>query len=239
MKNKNKSVDTNRNNEFLTIKEKFKYTEKQIEILKTGLNKDTRCLILDGAAGTSKTFLGVLIALKLLNQRKIRNISYIRSLIQSQDGETGFIPGDINEKTESFNVPLIDKLQEFLIKPEITKLFKEEIIKTFPTSMLRGNQLEGCVIVDECQNLLFSSIETALTRMGEHSLIILCGDASGSQNDLGVKTGFKKACQLFSDKESQDNGIFYFKLDPSDIVRSKFVKFIVEKIQKYNSLDKK
>lgn len=216
----------------LIIKEKFKYTPTQLDILKCGTDRNTRCLILDGVPGVSKTYLAILIALRLLKEHKIRNISYIRSLIQAQDGNTGYLSGTLEEKTQYYNIPLFDKLEELLIRPDIERLFKEEIIKTFPTSMLRGYQLNGATILDETQNMLFSSIETVLTRMAEHSLLIVCGDSSGFQNDLGAKSGFKHFCEIFNDLESRDNGIFYFKLDSSQIVRSKFVKFIIEKLQK-------
>jgi len=124
-----------------------------------------------------------------------------------------------------------------LIKPDIDRLIKEERIKTLPTSMLRGIQMNNSVcILDECQCCLLSSIETVMTRMGEYSLLILCGDSSGSQNDLGTKSGFKKLCEIFHDEESKNNGIHYFKLDSSDILRSKFVKYVVEKFEKVRNL---
>lgn len=221
----------------IEIKERHKLSEKQQKILAVGLDKNTKCLILDGVAGTARTWISVLIALKLLEQKRIGEISYIRSLVQSKDGETGFLSGSLEEKTFYFNVPLFDKLQEFLSKPEIDKLIKEERIKTLPTSMLRGCQLSNSVaILDECQCCLLSSIETVMTRMGEFSLLILCGDNSGSQNDLGAKSGFKKLCEIFNDEESKNNGIHYFKLDSSDIVRSKFVKYVVEKFEKVRPL---
>lgn len=238
MKNKNRrdgsnsNINTNKNELF--IKEKIKYTEKQQEIINCGLHKDTRCILLNGRAGTGKSFLAVLIALQLLKQNKIPQITYIRSLIQSQDGETGFLSGDLAEKTMYFNVPLYDKLSELLIKSDIERLFKENKIQTLPTSMLRGNQLAGVVIIDESQNLLETSISTVLTRMAEHSLVFVLGDTT-SQNDLGSRTGFKKICQIFGDSHSKENGVHYFELDSSHVVRSKFVKFVVEKLEKLNN----
>jgi phosphate starvation-inducible protein PhoH len=98
--------------------------------------------------------------------------------------------------------------------------------------MLRGIQLNSVTIFDEVQNALLSSIETVMTRMQEHSLLILCGDSSGSQNDLGKKSGFSKACEMFNNQESKEHGIFYVKLGVEDIVRSKFVQFVAEKFSK-------
>lgn len=223
--------------ENFTIKQKFELTDKQKEIVDTGISKESRCLILDGVAGSAKTYLSVLIGLKLLNMRRVAGIHYLRTLVQSKDSETGFLVGDLNEKTKYYNVPLYDKLSELLIKPDLDKLIKEDRIRTYPTSMIRGITEENCVtIFDENQNALLGTIESVMTRMSEHSLLILCGDSSGSQNDLGQKTGFKKVCEIFNDEESRNNGVAYFRLDSSHIVRSKFVKYVVEKFEKVRTL---
>ena len=66
-----------------------------------------------------------LIALILFNQKKAKNLTYIRTSIQSKDGEIGFIPGDLDHKTEWMNAPLYEKLEELLTKPDINKLEKE------------------------------------------------------------------------------------------------------------------
>lgn len=217
----------------LIIKEKFELTEKQKTILGLGLDtKNVKCLILDGKAGTAKTYLSILIALKLFNLRRASGLTYIRTSIQSKDGEIGFIPGIAEEKTAWMNEPLYEKLDELLTKPDIDKLEKEGYIKTLPSSMLRGLNLKNIVLMDECQNALLGTLETVLTRMSEHSLLILCGDSSGSQNDLGAKSGFKQISDLFNDEESKNNGIYHIMLDTEDIVRSKLVKFVVEKFGK-------
>lgn len=219
------------------IKQKFELTEKQKQILNLGIDKNTRCLILDGCAGVSKTWIAVLIGLQLLNAKKICSINYLRTLVQSKDSETGFLVGDLDEKTKYYNTPFYDKLSEFLIKPDLDRLIKENRIRTYPTSMLRGVTEKNCVtIFDENQNALLATIETVMTRMSEHSLLILCGDSSGSQNDLGQKSGFKKICEIFNDEESRQNGVFYIKLDSSDVVRSKFVRYVVEKFEKMRGL---
>jgi phosphate starvation-inducible protein PhoH len=233
MKKKHRSEAlSNINKNELYIKEKFEYTQTQKDIINCGLDsKNCRAILINGRAGVSKTYLAILIALKLLKENKIPQITYIRSLIQSQDGETGFLAGSLDEKTMYFNVPLYDKLTELISKPDIERLFKEGKIQTLPTSMLRGNQLSGVVIVDESQNLLESSLTTVLTRMAEHSLVFLLGDTT-SQNDLGSRTGFKKICEIFNDSEAKEHGIHYFELDSSHIVRSTFVKFIVQRLEK-------
>ncbi len=234
--NRDVSNSNNKNENFQIKSLKFDLTDKQKTILNIGLDtKKVRCLIISGPAGSSKSFLAVLIALRLLQENKANSMSYIRSLVQSKESETGYLPGSLEDRTAPFNVPLYDKLEELLYKSDITKLIKEHKIRTFPNSMLRGISLDGVTIADECQNMLKNSLFDILTRMKEHSLLILCGDTKW-QNDLGTKSGFLEICSIFSDKQSEDNGIFQISLGTEDIKRSQLVKFVVERFEK---LDKK
>jgi len=238
MGKKNKSDNgnncINRNGE-LRIKEKFELTEKQKQILEIGLDKNCRCLILDGKAGTSKTYLAILIALKLIGCKKANNLSYIRTSVQSKDGELGFMPGNAEEKTAWMNEPFFEKLDELLTKPDVQNLVKEDKLKTFPSSMLRGVNLNGVAVMDECQNALIGTLETVMTRMTEHSLLILCGDSSGAQNDLGSKTGFKQLVEMFNNEDAIKMGICLVNLGKEDVVRSKLTRFVVETFEKYRA----
>jgi phosphate starvation-inducible protein PhoH len=215
---------------------KLKWTPKQEQIIQAALDKTTNIVILDGLPGTAKTLLSVYCSLELLKAKKISDIVYIRSLIQSTDGQTGFLTGDLDEKTFFYNVPLFDKLEELLNKSSIESLYKQERIKTYPVSLLRGYTFNvNSVILDEGQNMMFDSLVTAATRMGKFSKLFICGD-SIMQNDLGKRSGFKEFCEIFQDQDSRDNGIQYFKLGQEDIMRSGIVRFIVDKITKYKEI---
>ena len=210
------------------------WTDNQNKILDLAQQKETKCIILDGPPGSAKTILAVYTILHLIREKKLSDLIYIRSLIQASDGETGFLQGDLSEKTAPFNVPLFDKLSELLSEDDIRKLNKDKRISTYPTSMLRGYNfnVKGAIL-DEAQNASLSSLLTVLTRMGEFSKVFICGDSSG-QNDFGSKSGFTKLIKLFDDEESRANGIHYIKLSVDDIKRSGFVKFIVRKLQENN-----
>lgn len=215
---------------------KLKWTPKQEEIIKASLDKNTNIIILDGLPGTAKTLLSVYCSLTLLKEKKVSDIVYIRSLIQSMDGQTGFLTGDLDEKTFFYNVPLFDKLQELLTKSAIDYLNKQQRIKTYPVSLLRGYTFNvNSIILDEGQNMMFDSLVTAATRIGKFSKMFICGD-SLMQNDLGGRSGFGEFCKIFQDQDSKDHGIQYFKLGAEDIMRSGITRFIVQKIAEHKGI---
>lgn len=206
------------------------WTENQKKFIDIVLNKDTKLVIVDGVAGSSKSLLSVYCGLQLLKSKRVSDIVYIRSLIQSKDGETGFLSGSLQEKMYYYNLPFQDKLEELLDKQTIDKLVKEERFQTFPTSLIRGNSWNAkYVIADEMQNALFTSLFTIATRIGQFSKGIICGDMQ--QNDFGSKSGFREFYDLFNDDESKANGIHTFKFTSEDIVRSELVKYIVQKLE--------
>ncbi len=240
MKNKNdRTQDSNSNNNNkneLFIKEKFKdkYTQNQLEILKTGLSKECKSLWIDGIYGSSKSYLSILIGLKLLNERKIDQILFIRNPVEaSTTSKLGALPGLISEKMQPYNQIFFDKLSEFLSKSDVAKLQKENKIDCLPLGFCRGLSWENkLIVVDEAASLTFDDCILLLTRCAEHTKIFFIGD-SLNQNDIGSKSGFRKMFELLSDAESKENGIFTFELNKmEDIVRSKFVLFIMKKTGK-------
>lgn len=205
-------------------------TEKQQKFLEIALSKDTKMMWVSGPAGTSKTFLAVLAALELLNARRMSDIIYLRSAVESSDNKLGFLPGEVEDKLSPYVQPLIDKLTEFLSKPDIDRLQKEERLDSIPIGFLRGlNWNAKVVIADEAQNCTVKELTTLITRVGEFSKVFILGDPQ--QSDINGKSGFKKMMDLFSDDNSKANGVFTFEFTEEDVVRSGLVKFIIKKLK--------
>ena len=216
------------------IKSKYKLTVNQNLIIEKILDKNTKCIFLSGVAGTAKSYSAILAGLQLLNRKQVSSIIYVRSAVESSDSKLGYLPGDIDSKIQPYLEPLMDKLSELLSKNDIDKLLKDKRIETKAISFLRGLSWNAKFIInDECQNASFKEIVTIITRLGEFSKIILCGDPT--QSDINGKSGFKDMMNLFNNQESMDNGIFCFDLVEDDIVRSKFVKFVVGKLNLYKN----
>lgn len=215
----------------LRIKERSDFTEKQKNILSIATSKNTKCIFIDGLYGTSKSYLAVLSSLKLLNEKKVDEIIFIRNPVESSTtGKIGFIPGTSEEKMAPYNAILYDKLEEMLSEPDVQRLKKENRISCHPVGFVRGRSWNcKAVIVDEASSMTWDDLFLILTRCGEFTHIFFIGD-SVNQNDIGVKSGFRKMFNLFNDQESRDFGIHCFELrEYSDIVRSGLLRFVMEK----------
>ena len=208
-------------------------TPKQIELLNLLQNKTTKLVFISGPAGTAKTYTSILAGLTLLNHKRVSEIVYVRSIVESSDNKLGFLPGEMDEKMSPYIQPLIDKLEELLPKHDIDKLKKEERIHGFPINFLRGLSWNAkCIVADEAQNMTKKELITLITRVGEFSKLFICGDPD--QSDINSKSGFVPTMNIFDDEESRNNGIYVYKFDEDDIVRSGLVKFILKKLKNVN-----
>lgn len=217
----------------LHIRERTDLTEKQVDILKAALDKDTRCLFLDGIYGSGKTWTAVLAALKLLGQKKVDQIIYIRNPVESSStGKMGFLKGDLSEKLEPYASIVYDKLEELLPPAEIHALKEEGRVECIPLGFTRGKSWNcKAIIVDEASSLTYEDFVLLLTRCGEFTRIFFTGD-SFHQSDIGAKTGFRKMFDKFNDEVSKENGVHCYELrDKADIVRSGFVRFVLEHLE--------
>ena len=234
---KNKSQDTS---PLIPQKSKIKnelnitkrdLTDKQKQFLNLAMDKNTKLMFISGPAGTSKTYISIMAALQLMNQKKVSDLIYLRSAVESSDSKIGFLPGEIDDKMSPYIQPLLEKLIELLPKSEVDMLEKDGRISSIPIGFLRGlNWNAKCIVADECQNMTQKELITLITRVGEFSKVFIIGDPD--QADIGNKSGFIKVKNIFSDQESKENGIHTFEFDENDIVRSELVKFIIKKIKK-------
>lgn len=217
----------------LHIRERDDLTEKQVEILKTALAKDTRSIWLDGIYGSGKSWISVLASLKLLNQKKIDQIIYVRNPVESSStGKVGFLKGDLSEKLAPYASIVYDKLEELLPPNEIETLKLENRIDAIPLGFCRGKSWNcKAIIVDEASSLTYEDFILLMTRCGEFTRIFFIGDAA-NQSDIGSKSGFRKMFDKFNDEESRKNGIFCFELkEKADVIRSGFVRYVLEHLE--------
>lgn len=212
------------------IKAKFKFSEKHQRFIQTLIDEKTKMVFADGFAGTAKTYLSVYGALTLLEARKVEQIIYLRSVVESATQKIGHLPGELDQKFQPYSLPLLDKLDELVSKTTSDKLMKQGYIKCLPVNFTRGLTFHNSVvIIDEAQNLTRQELVTLLTRFGEDSKYVIIGDTN--QSDINGKSGFKPILQAFDTDNSMVNGIHTFKFEKSEIVRSKLLKHIVQVLE--------
>ena len=198
--------------------------------------KANKHLIAYGAAGTGKTFVTLYNALKdvLDDNTPYERIYIVRSLVATR--EIGFLPGDYEDKSDIYQVPYKHMVKYMFQMPSDAdfemlygNLKSQDTIKFWSTSFLRGTTLDhSIIIVDEFQNLNFHELDSIMTRVGENSKIMFCGDAS--QTDL-QKTNDRNGIVDFMNilRKMTSFDIIEFGID--DIVRSGLVKeYIIAKL---------
>lgn len=185
-------------------------------------------VFVNGPAGSAKSYISVYGALELLKQEKIDEIIYIRSIVESASRSIGALPGEIDEKFQPYTMPLVDKLREIVPIEQINNLFVNGLIRTVPVNFTRGLTFhKACVIIDEAQNLTHRELVTILTRFGNKSIYIICGDSY--QSDI-KDTGFKEIHDAFNTPKSLSHNIHCIEFTRDEIVRSTILKHIVDVI---------
>ncbi len=214
----------------LSIRQRSDLTENQLILLDIIAHRDTKIVFVSGPAGSSKTFISVLSALLSLSAKRVSDIIYVRTIIESASKSLGSLPGDAGLKMEPFLIPLMDKIDEMISPSEVKRLMADERIKGIPVNYLRGASFNAqFIILDEAQNYTVKELTTAISRYGQHSKMLILGDPS--QSDLSGKSGFSSFFNLFNDPESINNGIRCFSFTKEDIVRSELLKFVLHKIE--------
>ena len=210
---------------------KIALTEKQKQLLKIIFDNDSKIIFISGPAGTSKTYVAIYGALQLYNMNNERGITYVRTIAESGEKSLGALPGEMAEKINPYMMPMNEKLDELLIPGQASTVKEKEIVKGMPINYLRGaSWRDEIVIADESQNFTFKELTTLMTRLGEGSKLIICGDPM--QSDINGKSGFADMYSIFNDDESKEQGIHTFYFGPEDIKRSEILKYVIQKIQK-------
>ena len=199
--------------------------------------KEGKHLVAYGVAGTGKTFISLYNAINdvLSDGTPYEHIYLVRSLVATR--EIGFLPGDHEDKADIYQIPYKNMVKYMFQMPSDAdfemlygNLKAQDTIKFWSTSFLRGTTLDNAiVIVDEFQNLNFHELDSIITRIGENSKIMFCGDAT--QSDL-TKTNDRNGIVDFMSiiRKMPSFDIVEFGVD--DIVRSGLVKeYIIAKLE--------
>lgn len=210
-------------------------TENQRNLF--ALYDEGKHLVAHGVAGSGKTFLCLYKALQdVLNEyTPYEKIYIVRSLVPTR--EIGFLPGSHEDKSLLYQIPYKNMVKYMFQMPSDAdfemlygNLKSQETISFWSTSFIRGTTLDNCIIiVDELENLNFHELDSIITRVGENTKILFCGDAS--QSDLvrlNEKNGVIDFMKII--RAMPSFGIVEFGVD--DVIRSGLIKeYLIAKME--------
>ena len=194
-------------------------------------------LVAYGCAGTGKTFITLYNAILdvLDTKTPYEKIYIVRSLVATR--EIGFLPGDHEDKSDIYQIPYKHMVKYMFEMPDDASfgmlygnLKSQGTIDFWSTSFIRGTTFDSSIlIVDEFQNLIFHELDSIITRVGENSKIMFCGDAT--QTDL-TKTNERNGIIDFMKILQNMPSFATIEFNAGDICRSGLVKeYIISKLE--------
>ncbi len=176
-----------------------------------------------GPAGTGKTFLAMVMAVRALRKREVARIILSRPAVEAGE-KLGFLPGDLKEKVDPYLRPLYDALFELLDDPMVTRFIERGTVEVAPLAYMRGRTLpDAFIILDEAQNATREQLKMFLTRLGDGSKMVVNGDITQIDLPRGARAGLLEVPRLFGKLDD----VAIVELNESDVVRPALVGKIV------------
>ena len=203
-------------------KQIYPKTLQQVQYLKAMQTKDMVFAI--GPAGTGKTYLAVLYALRLLKDNHIQKIILTRPAVEAGEN-LGFLPGDLREKLAPYLQPLYDALYDIVGKDQVEEWIDKNIVEIAPLAYMRGRTLSNAIVIlDEAQNTTEKQMKMFLTRLGFDAKMIVTGDLTQVDLPGHAKSGLAKAISIVR----HIKGIAIIEFEKTDSIRHPLVQAILQ-----------
>ncbi len=178
-----------------------------------------------GPAGTGKTYIAVAQAVSQLITGSVQRLILSRPAVEAGE-KLGFLPGDMKEKVDPYLRPLYDALNDCLPAEQVERRIASGEIEIAPIAFMRGRTLaDAFIILDEAQNTTPAQMKMFLTRFGENSRMVVCGDPNQTDLPGGVgASGVADAVRRLANIE----GLSICRFGAGDVVRHPIVGRIVE-----------
>jgi phosphate starvation-inducible PhoH-like protein len=179
-----------------------------------------------GPAGTGKTYLAMLAAVKALREGVIDRIVMTRPAVGVEGEQHGFLPGNLVAKMEPWTRPLLDVMREYYKPQEIETMIDDQVIEIAPLAFMRGRTFKNSwIIADEMQNATPAQVKMLMTRIGSNSKIIITGDVEQADRQ-GGDNGLMDLCERL--QKGGVNGIAVCELDSRDVQRHKIIGSVLK-----------
>ena len=186
-----------------------------------------------GPAGTGKTYLAVAKAVAMLVAGEVDRIVLSRPAVEAGE-RLGFLPGDLREKVDPYLRPLYDALHDMMPGEKVMRRLADGDIEVAPLAFMRGRTLANAfVILDEAQNTTPMQMKMFLTRLGEHSRMVVTGDLTQIDLPRGATSGLADAVAILGEVA----GVRVVGFTKDDVARHDLVSRIVEAYEKREARD--
>lgn len=197
-------------------------TPNQDEYIRAIMNHDITFGV--GPAGTGKTYLAVVCAVRMFEKDEIKRIVLVRPAVEAGE-KLGFLPGDLTQKVDPYLRPLYDALYSLMGFEKVSKLLEKNIIEIAPLAFMRGRTLNNSfIILDEAQNTTPEQMKMFLTRLGFGSKAVITGDITQIDLAKNQLSGLIVVEKILN----KVKGICFHHFTKSDVVRHPLVQKIVE-----------
>jgi phosphate starvation-inducible PhoH-like protein len=179
-----------------------------------------------GPAGTGKSYLAMLAALRDLRAQRVERVILTRPAVGVEDEKHGFLPGDLTRKMEPWTRPLLDIMREFYHPREIARMIDDEIIEIAPLAFMRGRTFKRAwIVADEMQNATPNQMKMLLTRIGEGSRVVVTGDVEQTDRTMKDNGLLDLAARL---EQQEVDGLRVCRLGSPDVQRHPIITRVLE-----------
>lgn len=183
-----------------------------------------------GPAGTGKTYLAVVMAVRALRNKEVERIILVRPAVEAGE-KLGFLPGDFIEKVNPYLRPLYDGLFDILGVDVTQRYMERNIIEIAPLAYMRGRTLnDAFIILDEAQNTTPQQMKMFLTRLGFGSKAVITGDITQVDLPKEEYSGLIEIQKILGKVE----GVSFQYLTKEDVIRHPLVQKIIDAYESYN-----
>jgi phosphate starvation-inducible PhoH-like protein len=184
-------------------------------------DRDQHVVVTAGPAGTGKTYLAMLAAVKNLRQGVVDRIVMTRPAVGVEDERHGFLPGNLIAKMEPWTRPLLDVMREFYRPQDIAGMLEDQIVEIAPLAFMRGRTFKNAwIVADEMQNATPAQVKMLITRIGAGSRIVITGDIEQADRTQATN-GLRDLCDRL--RRQSIEGMAVCEMTQRDIQRHSII----------------